>query len=199
MHSPHPHMAHAQALMARLGVGGDIAMDYIIDAFDKLPIGTNSAEGRLMRMFSNLTCAGLDRMRHFTITDGHGDPYLTRYFVEDYPDGSGIFLHRIHRSDADREMHDHPWNFRSFIVEGGYVEHTADGQRHTYTPGMWNETKADKVHRLELLARPTWTIVFHGPKIRDWGFVGEDGKWVHNETYLAQKFGDRPWAKVDDA
>lgn len=33
-----------------------------------------------------------------------------------------IRLHFIHREDLDRHMHDHPWDARTIILRGGYVE-----------------------------------------------------------------------------
>ena len=200
MNGPHPHMAHAQLLMAKLGVSGDQMLDAVLSAFDRLPITDPArfAESRLARLFSDFTSAGTERMRHFTITDPKGDPYLTRYFVEEYADGSGVFLHHIHRSDSDREYHDHPWDFRSYIVSGGYHEHTPDEPPRTFKRGTWNTSPATRLHRLELTSSEAWTIVFHGPKVRAWGFANaRDGVWVHNEEYLAKKFGDAPWTKVD--
>lgn len=32
-------------------------------------------------------------------------------------------FHRILRSDEGRDFHDHPWEFSSLILSGGYVEH----------------------------------------------------------------------------
>jgi hypothetical protein len=149
----------------------------------------------LVGLLGDQTFKGTSRMRKFVITDPSGSPYLTRYVVEEFPDGSGIYLHFIHRSDSDREFHDHPWDFRSFIVRGGYIEHTPEGSREFY-PGSWNVRQAEQLHRLELFCpEDTITILFRGPKRREWGFKAIGGEWTHNEAYLDAKFGKGNWNK----
>lgn len=65
----------------------------------------------------------------------HGrEPYMTRYFV------GGFRLHIMHRGDAGRGPHDHPWWFITFPLNS-YVEEVA--YEH------WNEDE----HRMELRTR----------------------------------------------
>lgn len=33
-----------------------------------------------------------------------------------------LYIHKLLRSDADRCLHDHPWDFFSFVLKGSYVE-----------------------------------------------------------------------------
>lgn len=115
-----------------------------------------------------------------------------------------IRLHRIMRSDADRHLHDHPFDFTSFLLSGGYRETTpcddcsdeladcstphpnectCDGGRRTR---LWPRfsvvrKRAEDLHQLTL-ERPVWTLVFAGAKRRDWGFATESG-WVPNWKY----------------
>lgn len=142
--------------------------------------------------------------------DGLGKtPYLTRHHLLENPDGSQILLHQIHRSDEDREFHDHPWAFRSFIVSGAYVEHTpvflselgysgaaarawAPGASHqrVYRAGDWNvRMNPAEVHRVDVIEHPCITVVYRGPRVRDWGFLMQDGRWVPHRKYLEEKFG----------
>jgi hypothetical protein len=66
-----------------------------------------------------------------------GDLYLSRYYLFPRMDpraeieaeaevakgGWGIVLHQFHRSDADEELHNHPWGWGvSLILTGGYFE-----------------------------------------------------------------------------
>lgn len=124
------------------------------------------------------------------ITDGNGVEYLHRYFIRK-PNNKGvgrIYLHHILRSDHDRALHDHPWNFRSFILTGGYKE-WADSRQipvreiHLWTPvygrqstrrfnpGARIKRPAGWRHRLELEPGKTaWTLVFTSAKVRNWGF-----------------------------
>jgi hypothetical protein len=66
------------------------------------------------------------------IEDADGNPYLIRYFIYrpdwlrhfriDAKKAGRIYLHHFLRSDYDRALHDHPWNFRTFLLKGGYRE-----------------------------------------------------------------------------
>ena len=92
----------------------------------------------------------------------------------------GIRLHHILRSDNDRHLHDHPWDFVSILLSSGYTEHTVNGSK--YWPRFSIiKKKAEDRHRLEL-QNPIWTLVFTKPKRRDWGFWTENG-FVHWRNY----------------
>lgn len=125
-----------------------------------------------------------------------GNVYMRR-FIFLLPFGLGtIRLHHIVRSDDDRHLHDHPFDFVSFLLSGDYVETTpltwAPGRK--YEPGVdptktraWPRfsivrKRAEDLHCLSL-KRPVWTLVFSGPKRRDWGFATERG-WISNHEYL---------------
>jgi hypothetical protein len=61
------------------------------------------------------------------------EPYLERYYVflkdrNNFP--FNIFIHKFLKSDPD-DLHDHPWEFRTFILAGGYWEYREEG---TYSP-----------------------------------------------------------------
>jgi hypothetical protein len=51
-----------------------------------------------------------------------GSPYMERWQFVDRP-SFGARVHHILRSDWDRALHDHPWDFTSVILTGGYYEH----------------------------------------------------------------------------
>lgn len=133
-----------------------------------------------------------------------GDPYLVRYRLLSTP-WFKIYLHHILRSDADRELHDHPWNFTSFILVRGYFElvptATAPSRGIELTtpycmvlrkPFRIIRHKAGDLHsirlrtkrnrKLEAIERPAWTLVFAGRRIREWGFATDDG-WVDWKTF----------------
>jgi hypothetical protein len=52
------------------------------------------------------------------------DVYLVRYIVLK-SELCCIYIHRFMRSDSS-DPHDHPWNFFTYIVSGGYTEHFYD-------------------------------------------------------------------------
>jgi len=124
-----------------------------------------------------------------------GSVYMRR-FIFLLPFGLGtIRLHNIMRSDDDRHLHDHPFDFVSFLLTGGYLEtlpvYSDDGRlldpQHTSTRKTWPRfsiirKRAEDLHALTL-ERPVWTLVFAGPKRRDWGFATERG-WISNHRYL---------------
>lgn len=114
------------------------------------------------------------------IDDGH--LYMKRWrFV--HTRHGGVRVHNIVRSDQDRELHDHPFLFVSFILKGGYFEHTVDGRRTWYPPGSVVVRSADTLHRLELKKDgkggevSAWTFVLRGPDVRQWGFLTDHG-WI---------------------
>lgn len=57
------------------------------------------------------------------IPDGCGEPYLIRFYLFWFL-GFSLKLHIIIRSDAERELHDHPWDYLSYMISGGYKEET---------------------------------------------------------------------------
>lgn len=147
---------------------------------------------------------------------GPGGSYMRRFILRT-PWGT-VRLHNILRSDADRHLHDHPFDFVSFLLNGGYRETTpcaaCNGTGKFIDPDlMWDprppdcrdcmstgkrlrfwprfsvvRKQAEDLHCLTI-DKPVWTLVFSGPKRRDWGFATEDG-WVHNEQY-SQRWPER--------
>jgi len=95
-------------------------------------------------------------------------------------------LHHIMRSDSREHHHDHPMDFMSFILWGGYIEYRPDQPPRTFRPGSINTRKAEDLHSLELLGKSAWTFVIAGPVRRQWGFATEDG-WIKAGEYDAWK------------
>ena len=117
------------------------------------------------------------------------DNYLRRWRL--FPDRSGmdthvgnIYLHRF--EDSDQPVpHDHPyWNV-SIILSGRYLEHWHDGESVIRSPGCVVFRSSRTLHWLEILGAPVWTLFFHGPRRREWGFQTSTG-WIQHERYLAQ-------------
>ncbi len=130
-----------------------------------------------------------------------GGPYLLRVYLfkkwrERFP---GVFLHYFFRSDADRDLHNHPWDWAvSLILKGGYYEHT-HWDVETFRPGQTNLLLAASFHRVELLnpAEGCWSLFIAGPREkRLWGFLDEQtGEFLpareyrHKATELADARG----------
>ena len=126
-----------------------------------------------------------------------GADYMHRYyiFLKDrkwFP--FNVTLHKIVRSD-DPILHDHPWNYLTIILSGGYYEHTPvfnyEGKvfaefQEWRGPGSVIYRKANEYHWLELKAGGSaTTLFFMGPQSRDWGFLC-NGEWVQHEKYLKE-------------
>ena len=117
------------------------------------------------------------------------DDYLIRYYLflknrKTFP--FNIFLHKFIKSDPD-ELHDHPWNYRTLILSGGYWEYTEKG-KFWRGPLSYRFSPAKFLHRIELDKNISycWTLFMPGKRCREWGFKTDDG-WVHNDKYLIDK------------
>lgn len=117
---------------------------------------------------------------------GDGDkPYLTRYTLISRPKWQ-LCLHIFHRSDAD-DLHDHPWNFTSFILWRGYREETEEGKKKRVWPGMILRRKSIHKHRVELVdGKKAITIVIMGKYRKSWGFW-ESGIYSGWREYFLKK------------
>jgi hypothetical protein len=126
------------------------------------------------------------------------DPYLERYYMffkERVTFPYNVFLHKFLKSDPD-DVHDHPWNYFTIILKGGYYEWVAqfneDGTkscevRHWRGPGSFRFGNTTTFHRIELKEGVTpWTLFFVGPKQREWGFLVKN-KWIHYDQYLTEQ------------
>jgi hypothetical protein len=129
--------------------------------------------------------------RHRVILDRQSnEPYLDRYYLflkdrQNFP--FNIFLHKFHKSDPD-DLHDHPWNYMTFIVKGGYWEYTPEG-KFWRGAGHFRRCTAESYHRIELEPGvECWTIFMPGKQRRDWGFDME-GHWIQHEEYLEARRG----------
>lgn len=139
-----------------------------------------------------------------------GEVYLNRWGWERDWLG-GIFLHRMDAPDPGFDLHDHPWNFWSLIVWGGYEEERSDTRqaplfaRTADAWGHWSVTRGHVIERraltmrrltklechrvTNLFKRHSWSIVIHGPRFnrRRWGFYLPSGEyaftWVDHDAY----------------
>lgn len=110
-----------------------------------------------------------------------------------------IRVHHIMRADQDRDLHDHPWNARTVILDGWYIEQRlsragADcsllnrqtGER-TYLAkreaGDTAQLRHGEYHRIDQVSPGgVWTLFITSPWQGEWGFL-VDGQKVHWKTY----------------
>ena len=130
-----------------------------------------------------------------------GDVYLARYYVWpaarddesrdiDQPWRPRILLHHIAMKDEDRHMHDHPWSFLSFVLQGSYYEerpHPTFGWPRRF--GALRRERslafrpASSLHRVQSIrVGGVWTVLLCGQRQREWGYLTETG-WVRWDRY----------------
>jgi len=133
-----------------------------------------------------------------------GKPYLVRVYLGHWR-GWRLYLHRFVSRDAERWVHDHPFDGRSLVLSGGYVEevlHTLSAEPVRYRRRWFNAVPAHKLHRIVEVEPDTWTLFHHGPHKHGWGFLEpidtEDGSLAllyHNPFDQNDSSGAHWWAK----
>ena len=138
-----------------------------------------------------------------------GQPYLERYYLagpislstaslwprDDRPTPRLAwllrrtwYLHKFHAPDADRALHDHPWDGRGRILAGSYVELRPQSAR-VYCEGDRTHVEPRKYHRILSLrkTRPddppeVWTLLRCGSYVGSWGYL-DRGQHVDHDDY----------------
>ncbi|MCA9361784.1 hypothetical protein KC906_00265 [Candidatus Kaiserbacteria bacterium] len=149
----------------------------------------------------------------YVIKNDEGEPYLVRYRLWQSKHGVNVYLHHILRSDYDRALHDHPFDFVTILLWGSYIEwqphwckmfFDSPVERQTEPAGNrsfvqvrthrgWLSVirhKATDPHRLELRNGKVWSLFLRGPKVREWGFYLNNEKWVPHTEYAAREKGN---------
>jgi hypothetical protein len=117
-----------------------------------------------------------------------------------FESGSQVLLHYFARGDDDAALHDHPWNFTTTILQGGYYEHLPPFDWHPSDGGgpPWDQMrvlrragetihrKATDLHCVGSIIPGTMTLVSTGPRIRPWGFFPPGKPWQLWTDFLAQ-------------
>ena len=128
--------------------------------------------------------------------------YMARYWLVApgwLPFGINARVHHIAQPDADRAMHDHPWNFVSIVLRGWYhearpvgIEPGFEGEQewHTSTtrgPGDFAYRRSTDRHRITRVGPGgALTLFITGPRLHWWGFYTPAGK-IHWRDYAPRK------------
>lgn len=114
-------------------------------------------------------------------------------------------VHHIKRSDSARAFHDHPWDYCSVILRGGYREYFPVFENgvfigedfNYYESGEVLFRKAKSMHRIELEpGYGAWTLFICGPECNDWGFfpIKEyEGREYMLSKVLARNYSEDRW------
>lgn len=137
------------------------------------------------------------------------DPYMLRMWLsppientdrksEPFKFAKSLCLHYFFRGDDDQALHDHPCDFRTRILCGGYLEHLPpmDWTRGSKLGPAWDKRivrrgagvevirMAADLHCVGVVQPGTMTLVETGPKTRAWGFHPEGREWINADAYL---------------
>ena len=117
------------------------------------------------------------------IPDGETEVYLTRFHILQTPWFS-IMLHWLLKADPQPDLHDHPNDFVSLVLRGGYTEERQNprGGISNRRIRFYNILKAESRHRIVAVKRQTVTLVFANRVRRTWGFW-RDGKFIEWREY----------------
>lgn len=119
----------------------------------------------------------------YTIRAPDGSDYLSRLLLPrmwlPFVGSFRPMLHHFHRTDDDRELHNHPWA-RSFslVLTGSYDEERLYDANEGVVINRrvrWFNTLTDKdFHRVTRLNGDVFTLFVTGKRVQDWGFYDVD-------------------------
>jgi hypothetical protein len=125
-----------------------------------------------------------------------GEVHFRRYRLLQTP-WFAVYLHQIKKSDEEKDPHDHPWKFWSFLLKGSYREWYIEPpsylamHRRTYKAGDLVHHPAEDAHQLTLITPEVWTLVFTSGRDRYWGYRLQDGGWIGHNEYRQLKNKER--------
>jgi hypothetical protein len=137
--------------------------------------------------------------RAFKTPYSHIDDYMGRWWLmprcllTQHPDGYlfprswlpfSVRIHHIMLADNERDLHDHPFNYRTIILQGWYDEEDVFGEIRLYNQGDTISATAQTFHRIaKVPQKGVWTLFIMGPRINSWGFM-VSGRKVHWRRYI---------------
>lgn len=125
-------------------------------------------------------------MQKTTIPCQDGLDYLVRWRIVQTP-LFAIYLHDLLEPDTDRDPHDHPFDFISIILRGGYTERVWPEIREAviglheliyvrrWLPGSVHKMTMEKAHMITRVRPGTKSLILCGPRRRNWGFWTAEG------------------------
>lgn len=97
-----------------------------------------------------------------------------------------IWIHGIYAPDEDKHLHNHPWDFKSIVLKGKYIEETENGNIIQY-PVKYNSRNGEDFHKIKkLISESVYTLFISTPIKRDWGYK-VDGIFIKHDDYRKLK------------
>jgi hypothetical protein len=142
----------------------------------------------------------LAKLRPYSwLKDQDGSVYMERSRAWDDIGGTHARVHRIMRPDHDRDLHNHPFDYRTFVLDGWYIEVYLDAhgveRSRTISAGQ-TAYSSGTFHRIAAVSPGGVTTLFvMGPDSGRWWFRKElpaDGvrrrfKFVESHEYFKQR------------
>lgn len=119
----------------------------------------------------------------------HIGDYMHRYWLIPFEWNLpfSIRIHHIKRPDADPFLHDHPWNWRTIILRGGYFEEDVFGNLRARVAGDTVKATAETFHRIDSVSEGgVWTLFIMGRRRNRWGFMhGSPARKTYYRDYVS--------------
>lgn len=80
-----------------------------------------------------------------------------------------VYLHQLSAPNWHPECHDHPWGFVAILLRRGYLEKIG-AKVFRRRPGFILFRPATFAHNVITPYGTSWSLIFTGPRSRDWGF-----------------------------
>lgn len=114
-------------------------------------------------------------------------PYVIRWRVE--TPWFSVRLHHWLGPDDDRAFHDHPWDFTTLVLKGGYTDHSPNFWPHGEHLGAGAIRRREAEHQHTVVPDPggAWTVIVTGPRRRAWGFWDAGMKFIKANKWFASR------------
>lgn len=103
-----------------------------------------------------------------------------------------VRIHHICRPDLDRDLHDHPWDARTIVLRGWYIEQLPAGAEggvpsasgacrwRMRSRGATGRLMFGEYHRIDTISEGgVWTLFFTWRFQGDWGYLVDGRKVAH--------------------
>lgn len=112
--------------------------------------------------------------------DGESD--ADRQKRKRFPTLPSIRIHHILREDLARHLHDHPWNARTIILDGWYIERRESGSPRVLRAGDTATIAFGEYHHIERVSDGgVFTLFIVGAYGGRWGFLVDGEKMPPRE------------------
>lgn len=107
-----------------------------------------------------------------------------RQAAKPFPRLPSIRVHHILRDDLAQHLHDHPWNARTMILRGWYIERREQGPARVLRRGDTAAINFGEYHSIDAVSDGgVWTMFIVGRYGGKWGF-NVDGTKVAPRDYV---------------